>query len=429
MLHGGACLARTDAGVALLVDAAIPGELVEVEVTGRRAGVTRGRTVAVLEASPDRVEPPCPYVPECGGCDLQHVAYLRQLQLKLEILRDAMRRQAVIIPDRVGLHGMEDPWRYRWRGEFHVVRPGAAPAAAPGAAPPGLGFNRARSRRPIAVDDCLIHHRAITTALPRLRGLANEATVRLDALHLTAGEDGDELVVQPRPQRAVDAAAVDAAAIGVPAGEARWVTAGTTLRWRGHRLRVTPASFIQVNWAQMDVLYQCALDCLGDIRGARVVDAYAGVGTLSVELGVRVGRRGEVVCIEENRAAAALGVLNARINGVEARMRHLPCRVEDALAGVIGAVGVDAVVLDPPRAGCAGGVTGLLAMRGPERVVYVSCDPATLARDLHVLAVSGPYRVERVDLVDMFPQTHHIETVAGLVRTGAEGGGEGGTTA
>ncbi|HEY6379707.1 MAG TPA: class I SAM-dependent RNA methyltransferase, partial [Candidatus Dormibacteraeota bacterium] len=199
-------------------------------------------------------------------------------------------------------------------------------------------------------------------------------------------------------------------------GQARWAVEGTTLGWRGHRYRVTPRSFIQVNQAQMDVLYQCVLDGLGDITGTRVVDAYAGIGVLSVELAARVGAGGAVVCVEEVPAAARLGLLNAQLNGVEGVMRYDARRVEVALPELAVAGSIDALVVDPPRAGCAGSVTGWLALRGPRRVAYVSCDPATLARDLHILVASGPYVVERLDLVDMFPQTHHIECVALLRR-------------
>jgi len=410
MVHVGACLARTETGETVLVDGAIPGELVDAEIAGRRGGVTRARTLVALEPSPDRVSPPCPYVPECGGCDMQHVAYDRQLELKREVLRDCLRRQHVEMPGELPVRGMTDPWRYRWRGEFHVV-PGRS-----GIADAGLGFNRARSWRPIAVDDCLIHHPAITSALPELRDAVRRgATDQLAVLRLTVGAAGGELLVRPRPARALDPVALEAAALAT-AGGARWVIDATTLRWRGWSFRVGGDTFVQVNQSQMETLYGAALESLGTVTGERVVDAYAGVGVLSVALGDAVGEAGEVICIEANRSAALLGVLNARLNGVEARLRYLAQPVEAALGGVLTAAPVGAVLLDPPRAGCAGTVTALLALAGPARLVYLSCDPATLARDLRILATLGPYEVTRLELVDMFPQTHHIECVAALQR-------------
>ncbi|HET9051108.1 MAG TPA: RsmD family RNA methyltransferase, partial [Candidatus Dormibacteraeota bacterium] len=192
-----------------------------------------------------------------------------------------------------------------------------------------------------------------------------------------------------------------------------WASHATTLRWGELAARVEPSSFIQVNQQQSAVLYERVLAALGDLEGSRVVDAYAGSGMLSCAI---AARGADVVCIEESTASARLGVLNARLNGVDGRTHYVPRRVEDALPAVASERPVDAIVLDPPRAGCAGQVTGWLALCGPQRVVCVSCDVATLARDLHVLVASGPYVLESLEIVDMFPQTHHVECVAALRR-------------
>ena len=408
MVHGGACITRSDDGEVIFVDGAIPGELCVVELHHRRRKVWYARVAEVLEASQHRVVPPCPFVPDCGGCQLQHVGYAHQLTLKRDIVLDAMQRQKVELPE-VRMHGMDDPWRYRWRGEFHVV-PGAH-----GLGDAGLGFNRARSWTAIAVDDCLIHHDTVSRSLPALRDAVRRGgRDGLTVLHLTVGDDGRELLVRSKPRRALDVAAVDAAAASLPQ-DLHWNTDSTTLHWRGHMFRVMPESFIQVNQQQCDVLYGLALDALGDVGGARVVDGYAGIGVLSTAIAESAR---EVVCIEENPVAVHMGRLNARLNGAEERLRWVCAPVEKALPRVAAESAVDAVVVDPPRAGCEGGVTGWLALAGPERIVYVSCDPATLARDLHVLVTSGPYTVAGFDLVDMFPQTHHVECVVGLRRAG-----------
>jgi len=405
MVHGGLCLAHAE-GATLMVDGAIPGETVEVALTFPKGRTWFCRVVAVETASPDRVAAPCPYVDECGGCQLQHVAYPRQLELKREILLDALRRAGVAVPEP-RLHGMDDPWRYRWRGEFHVI-PGAR-----GLADATLGFNRARSWRKVAVDDCLIHHRSIAGALPRLRELVRRGgSAGLGVLHVTAGESGDELLLRAKPASALARPVVDEMAASLPAGE-RWSTDLTTLRWRERAFRVSPESFIQVSWGHLDALYGCVLAALGEVRGRRIVDAYAGIGVLSAVL---AGQARKVVCIESNRSAAAMGRLNARINEVADRVRYVVAPVETALPEVAAEEGIDGLVLDPPRAGCGGQVTGWLALAGPPRVVCVSCDPATLARDLHVLVASGPYSVDSVDVVDMFPQTYHVETVVALRR-------------
>jgi 23S rRNA (uracil1939-C5)-methyltransferase len=244
--------------------------------------------------------------------------------------------------------------------------------------------------------------------LPALRDLVRGAAPELTALHLTVGENGDELLLRPRPQTALHPSAVDEHAL---AADQRWSTTFTTLRWRDLTFRVAPDTFVQVNWDALDALYGAALRGLGGPGGRAVVDAYAGIGVLACEL----ARHGAaVVCIENNHDSARLGVLNAAMNGCADRVAYILSAVEDALP--TAARDADAVVLDPPRAGCHPRVTGWLALAGPPDVVYVSCDPATLARDLRVLTVSGPYRIEAFELVDMFPQTHHIESVVTLRR-------------
>ncbi|MBV8528485.1 MAG: class I SAM-dependent RNA methyltransferase [Candidatus Dormibacteraeota bacterium] len=407
MVHGGLCIAHDEDGAVVLVDAAIPGELVDAELRFRKGKVSFATARDVIEPDPDRVVPPCRYVPECGGCQWQHIAYPRQLTLKREVVLDALARQHVPAPAEIPVHGMDDPWRYRRRGEFHVV-PGHR-----GVADAELGFNRARSWRPIAIDDCLIHAAAITDSMASLRELARrsvgEAGSPLTVVHVTAG-DGIELLVRGKPRSALPAEVVDDVAAHAEA-RARFAIESTTLHWRGHAYRVTPATFIQVNWMQMDVLYECALHALGDVTGLRVVDAYAGIGVLSVHLAATAEH---VICIESNREAARMGVLNARLNEVGERLTYMPEPVERALPRLAGVI--DCLVLDPPRAGCESAVSAWLALTGPERIAYVSCDPATLARDLHVLVASGPYELCSLEIVDMFPQTHHVESVACLQR-------------
>jgi 23S rRNA (uracil1939-C5)-methyltransferase len=340
------------------------------------------------------------------------VEYTHQLEIKRGILLDALQRQGVTAPQSVELTGMEDPWRYRWRGEFHVV-PGQQ-----GVTDAGLGFNRARSWRPIAVDDCLIHHPAITDSLPLLQSiLRTGGSSQLRVLHVTVGDSGGELLIRGKPRRALSDAAIDDAVVR---GESalRLATDSTSLTWRGHSYRVTPEAFIQVNWQQMEALYAAVIRGLADYAGKRIIDAYAGIGVLAVELAARAQ---SVVCIESSRAAARMGVLNARLNDAADKVTYVLEPVEEALPRLAVDAEQDLLILDPPRAGCDSRVTAWLALAGPDRVVYVSCDPATLARDLHVLVASGPYRIASLEIVDMFPQTYHVECVATLLRaTGAD---------
>lgn len=404
MVHGGRCIAHADDDEAttFLVSDALPDERVVATLQKRKGRVWFAAARTVVSVSPHRVKPPCPYVPDCGGCQLQHATYDYQVALKRGIVEDALRRQHVTVDDIV-VHATDKPWRYRWRGEFHAV-PGKE-----GMHDAGLGFHRRESHQPIAIDDCLIHHESMMTTFPLVRDAVQaHATKDLSTVHLTVGERGNEVVVRPNPKRSLAVEALDATLSG-KSPAVRWSADSTTLHWRDYVFRVSAESFIQVNWEQMDVLYGVVLHSLPSTSG-RIVDAYAGIGVLSTALAERAEH---VTCIESNKAAARLGVLNAQLNGFSDRISYIPRPVEESLDAFRGA---DAVVLDPPRAGCESQVTGWLALAGPPTIVYVSCDPATLARDLRVLCTSGPYRVDAFHIVDMFAQTYHVECVAVLKR-------------
>jgi 23S rRNA (uracil1939-C5)-methyltransferase len=400
MVHGGACLSRFEE-TTVFVDGGIPGEEVVAELRYRKKKVWFASVAEVVVASPHRVDAPCVYFGTCGGCQLQHVSYEHQLELKREIVADALRRQRVEFGE-ITMHGMDDPWRYRWRGEFHVVRSDKGAE---------LGFNRQRSWRPIAVDDCLIHHQTITEALPLLREMANAGDERLSLVHVTVGERGDELLVRAKPANAVPAAAIDEISLRA---QQRWSTTQTLLHWGDKKFAVTPESFIQVNQGHLPVLYGLVLDALRRRGADRVLDAYAGSGMLAILAAEFVHN---VTCIESNPSAVAMGRLNAEMNGVLDRVHFVGDLVENALAAALRDTACDTVILDPPRAGCANNVNALLALAGPETVIYVSCEPSTLARDLRVLTTSGPYRIESVDAVDMFAQTYHVETVVVMRRS------------
>jgi len=183
-----------------------------------------------------------------------------------------------------------------------------------------------------------------------------------------------------------------------------------SLEFWGLTFRVQSDTFVQTNYRQMLVLYETALGMLGDVAGQRVLDLYAGIGTISVAIARDAAG---VTAVEENPRAVQLGRLNARINS--AKVEYLPGKVETALRQVrLGRHA--AAVLDPPRAGCEPAALAEIMRLGPERVVYISCEPSTHARDLIAL-VRGGYRVRRAAIVDMFPQTYHIESVALLQRS------------
>ncbi|TMF27846.1 MAG: class I SAM-dependent RNA methyltransferase [Chloroflexi bacterium] len=396
-------MARDD-GKVWLVNYALPGEVVEAEPRGRQGGVAVAAATRVIEASPHRVAAPCPYFGACGGCQLQHADYAHQLELKRQVVEEAWSRAGLRLPPDTAVLGMDDPWRYRIRGEFEAL------ATAGGWR---FGFHRMRSHSVLPIDSCLIHDQRIEGALPAFARAASELQLKdLQNLLLTVEPAGPGLLWRMRfrgrePRWPRDEFAHRVAEL-LP--ESTLLDDAMSLEFWDLTFRVRSDTFVQTNFRQMLVLYRTALDMLAAKSDERVLDLYAGIGTLSVAVARNAAA---VTAIEENPHAVQLGRLNARINS--ARVEYLPGKVEAVLRGIrLGQH--QAAILDPPRAGCEPAALAELIRLGPERLVYVSCEPSTHARDLIGL-VRGGYRVRRAAIVDMFPQTYHIESVALLERS------------
>ena len=387
-----------------LVNYALPGEVVEAEPRGRQGGVAVAAATRVIEASPHRVPAPCPYFGTCGGCQLQHAAYAHQLDIKRQVVEEVWARAGLRLPLDAAVLGMEDPWRYRIRGEFEAVA---------GADGWRFGFHRMRSHSVLPIDSCVIHDERIERALPAFAHAANEiGLTELQNLLVTVEPSGRGMLWQLRfrgrePRWPREEFAHRVAGL-LP--DSTLLDEAMSLEFWELTFRVRSDTFVQTNYRQMLVLYRTALDMLGEVAGARVLDLYAGIGTISVAMARDAAK---VTAVEENPHAVQLGRLNARINS--ARVEYLPGKVENVLRQVRQGE-YEAVILDPPRAGCEPAALAELIRLGPERLVYVSCEPSTHARDL-VGLVRGGYRVRRAAIVDMFPQTYHIESVALLERS------------
>ena len=391
-----------DEGKVWLVSYALPGEVVEAEPRGRQGGVAVAATTRVLEPSPHRVAAPCPYFGACGGCQLQHATYTHQLDLKRQVVAEAWARAGLRLPPDAAVLGMEDPWRYRIRGEFEAV------AEANGWR---FGFHRMRSHAVLPVDSCAIHDVRIERAVPAFARAANELRLTgLQNLLLTVEPAGRGLLWRLRVLSKGWPHDEYAHRVAELLPDAALLDDAMSLDFWDMTFRVRSDTFVQTNYRQMLVLYRTALDMLQPMPEEKLLDLYAGIGTLSVAAARGCG---SVTAVEENPRAVQLGRLNARINS--ARVEYLPGKVEEVLRGVrLGQH--DAVILDPPRAGCEPAAIAELVRLGAGRVVYVSCEPSTHARDIAAL-VRGGYRVRRAAIVDMFPQTYHIESVALLERT------------
>lgn len=384
--HGGFCVARHE-GRVVFVRHALPGELVVADITEDRGGsYCRADAVEVVQASPDRVTPPCPAAGpgRCGGCDWQHAAPAAQLLLKAAVVREALARiagvevEVSVQPLPGGLLG----WRSRVR--LAVGPDGRA------------GLREHRSSRVWPLTDCpLAMPDSLDLVLPRRWPPGSEVEVVHD------GED--------RLQVTVISAAGSRAGAGK--GQRRRVHGGGTAvqHAAGRRWQVSVDGFWQVHPAAATALATAVAAWADAPPGGLAWDLYGGVGLFAAGLAEQVGVTGSVVLVESSRSAVA----HAQANLADLpQVRTRAGRVEQVLATLSGEP--DVVVVDPPRRGLGRALAQELAGRRPQRLVYVSCDPASLARDVAALAECG-YTLAGLRAFDAFPMTHHVECVALLV--------------
>jgi 23S rRNA (uracil1939-C5)-methyltransferase len=377
ILPGGAGLAHAE-GRTLLVGLAAPGDVLRVRVEQVRGKVAFASIIEVIVPSPLRVEPPCPYFGRCGGCDFQQLSYEAQLSAKVEIIKDCLRRIAHIdYTSEIPITPSPQAWHYRARAQWQYDAPHQR-----------FGYFERGSHRVCDVAECPVLVSKLEETLEQLRELMKEDALPPGAedFQAVAGEEGASL-----------APPVDAVA----------TTREVSRHILGHHYRFNAEGFFQINHELLGALVAASVS---DLKGESAIDLYCGVGLFTLPLAARFK---EVTGVEANPAAIAY----ARRNLAEENLTNV--RLECARVGewldtnAAKHKNVDLLLLDPPRTGAEeGAINGVLSL-APRRIAYVSCDPATLARDLKKLLASG-YRLDTVAAFDMFPQTHHVETVAHL---------------
>ncbi|MDA0351099.1 MAG: class I SAM-dependent RNA methyltransferase [Chloroflexi bacterium] len=389
--NGGRAVGHAEDGRVVFVEYGIPGERVIAEITNDAPGYIEATAVLVLRSSEHRVDAPCGYFGRCGGCQLQHIDYPEQLRLKTGVVREQLARignfdASALETTVLEMLGMNDPWHYRNHMRYTVRRDGQ------------VGFMQRGTHRFLRVDQCEIASEQANALLARIQ----DRTMQTAQVSIRVAEQADDYLIQPhlewRPRTRGSR----------PSSGQR--TYHEVLGERDYR--ISAAAFFQVNTRQAELLVRLVVERVLEAQPNVVVDAYAGVGTFAAQLAPEVG---EVITIESSVAADGDASINLQdFENVE----RLVGSVESLLPGLQPSP--DVVIIDPPRSGLEGSTIKAMIASRARRVVYVSCDPATLARDLR-LFVDGGFELIDVQPVDMFPHTQHIECVTVLDRTVAGG--------
>ena len=441
MTHEGQGVGRIN-GLAVFVDGVLEGEQAEIKIIKLNKSYAVGKLINILKTSPDRATPFCGAYKRCGGCSLQHMDYKAQLAFKTKLVRDNLERiggiSGVIVHDTIG---MNVPMNYRNKAQFPVAAVNGSVVT---------GFYAARSHDVIDSEECgiqdvisdrirkIVGHFITEKGIPAYdektgRGLIRHIMTRVG---FNTGEVMVVLVINgsslPYANELVglltcDVPGIKSIYLNINTKSTNVILGDKNILLYGsetiadtigrYRFKISPHSFFQVNPVQTEVLYGKALEYAGLTGTETVFDLYCGTGTISLFLSEKAAK---VIGVEVVEAAISDARENAGINGVT-NTEFFVGEAERVVPELYGrGIRADVVVLDPPRKGCDESLLQLLADMQPDRIVYVSCNPATLARDLKFLAGHG-FSVIEAQPVDMFPWTGHVECVIMMTNSGSKG--------
>jgi len=367
MAKGGAGMIH-EAGKTIFIPGVIAGETVEYAALSRRRSVWQGKLLRVIEASPQRVEPPCPHYHECGGCNLQHMSYDEQLRSKSEILLANLKKIAgLVFPGPPWIFSSR-PWRYRSKSEFQV-RDGVS------------GFFKKESHQVIPIQQCLLVPEAVEAHfLAQRQALSNYANAQLRVI-----SNGREL----------------AARLATPGGSSAWLSRERSVRFEvgAYAYQLSPDNFIQANLFQLQPMLDLIEKTLDGMNPDTAADLFCGCGFFTLPL---AGRCQSVLALENDPQNLAALRANLELN----QAGNVRVFQADVLQADLPPAGL--YVVDPPRGGLSTRVIAAMAANGAEAVIYLSCDSATWARDLRLFSAHG-FQLQELRLLDNFPQTDHFE--------------------
>lgn len=399
--YGGFSIGRWK-GKVVFIKNTIPGETIEAKLEEEKRDYYIASTTKILESSPDRIEPNCKFFGPCGGCQSQHISYQRQIRLKEEILKDSLKRIGKINIELSKSLIYDNPWHYRYRGQFKVLQG-------------KIGFYREKTREVIDIDDCPLMTKEINEYLLKVRGILknSEHLHEVSEVHISYGDEAVALIKtrgkQPLKLDEIAPAFLHSGFSGVfiDSGEKRLLKYGNhyiTLNLEGLKYTISPMSFFQSHWKLNLAVVRFVKDSLQPLRGKRVLDLYSGAGNFSIPIALDAS---EVNAVEENPFAIEDGKRNLAINNIK------NCRfIRSSIEALQIKDSIDILIADPPRLGLTNKAIDKILNVIPERIAYVSCNPTTFARDLKKLL--SKYEIESVRVIDFFPQTYHIESLAFL---------------
>jgi 23S rRNA (uracil1939-C5)-methyltransferase len=432
--HG---VGKNAGGIAVFVSGALPGDRIRAKLLKVKKQYAYGKIEEIITPSPQRLQKSgpniCPAASKCGGCQFQNFDYRAQLLFKEKLVKDALARiGGYETPPVSSILGMDKPYQYRNKAQFPVGGDGKRPL---------IGFYAPRSHRIVPIDDCNIQHptcgivlRAVKKMLKqRPISIYNEETHKGLLRHVivrTGFNTGETMIIFVINGNTIPNFKAEefsdllgsmpftlltnknTARTNVILGSKFTVLQGSGYIHEeiGHiRYRISPPAFFQVNPVQARVLYDVIASRL---QGSdKVIDAYSGIGGITLYV---AGKVQKVVAVESLENAAADGKYNASLNGIE-NAGFLCGAAEDLVPKLLEQKIYDTLILDPPRKGCDAKLLEAVIAGGIPKIIYVSCDPATLARDIKQLAAGG-YRLAHVQPVDLFPMTGHVETVSLLLK-------------